>query len=249
MIITDRGIILQDGEVQIGVAGITKTQKVRHRCLSRALKLANNIAYDCTSDAAIKVRFGSELRGKECYPIIGKYKGSEGLLYQIDAVYKEEIDNSLDGLADTFIDRPDTDLAKLTAVLFERAIQVSKSSMFSAEVGSNGMEQLSLLEIHNTKEPWLYNVSLKYDGSFSINDTELLSNILWEYRYAIVGFDRTGSFNRIRSMPIFLGGNNDKTYDAMTLLTIAADKELTDIEYKTIRMKIRKFASDHMQMN
>lgn len=249
MIITDRGIILQDGEVPAGVAGITKTQKVSHRCLSRALKLANNIAYDCTSDAAIKVRFGSVLRGKECYPIIGKYKGSEGLLYQIDAVYKEEIDRSLDGLADTFIDRPDTDLAKLTTVLFERAIQVSKSSIFSAEVGSNGMEQLSLLEIHNTKEPWLYNISWEYGGSFSINDTESLSNILWEYRYAIVGLDRKASFKRLRSMPISLGDSNDKTYDEMTLLTIAADKELTDIEYKTIRMKIKKFASDHMQMN
>lgn len=248
MIITDKGILLQDDEVPSGIAGITKTKKVSHACLDRALKLADNVAYDCTSEAAIKVRFGYKLREKECYPILGKSEAG-GLLYHVDAVYSEDIDSNWDGLTDILISRPDTNLAKLTTVLLERAIQVSKSSIFSAEVGSNGMEQLSLLEIHNTKEPWLYNISWEYGGSFSINDTESLSNILWEYRYAIVGFDRKASFKRLRSMPISLGDSNYKTYDERTLLTIAADKELTYIEYKTIRMKINKFASSHMQKN
>lgn len=248
MIITDRGILLQDDEVQSGIAGITKTKKVSHACLDRALKLADNVAYDCTSEAAIKVRFGYKLREKECYPILGKSEAG-GLLYHVDAVYSEDIDSNWDGLTDILISRPDTNLAKLTTVLIERAIQVSKSSILTAEIASNDIKHLSSIVIHTTNEPWLYNVSWKYDCSFSINDTESLSNILWEYRYAIVGFDRKASFKRLRSMPISLGDSNYKTYDERTLLTIAADKELTDIEYKTIRMKIKKFASSHMQKN
>lgn len=239
MIITDRGILLQDGEAPAGIGSITKTQKVSHACADRALKLANNIAYDCTSDAAIRVRFGCKLRGQECYPLIGKYEAN-GLLYQIDAVYKEEIDSNWDGLADTLVDRPDTDLAKLTAVLLERAIQVSKSSIFSAEVASNDKQHISSIEIHTTNEPWLYNVGWKYDGSFSINDTESLSNMLWEYGHAIVGFDRTSAIPRV------FNSNSGKAYTAMTTLAIAHNKELTDIEYRAMRMKIKKFASNHL---
>lgn len=239
MIITARGILLQDDEVPSGIAGITKTKKVSHACLDRTLKLANNIAYDCTSDAAIKVRFGYKLREKECYPILGKSEAG-GLLYHVDAVYSEDIDSNWDGLTDILISRPDTNLAKLTTVLIERAIQVSKSSIFTAEIASNDIKHLSSIEIHTTNEPWLYNVSWKYDCSFSINDMGSLSNMLWEYGHAIVDFDR------ISTIPRFFNSNSGKAYTAMTTLCIATNKELTGIEYKTLKKQVKEFARNHM---
>ena len=224
MIITDRGILLQDGEVQTGVAGITKTKKVRPSCLSRALKLANNIAYDCTSDAAIKVRFGSELRGKECYPIIGKSEAG-GLRYHVDAVYSEDIDSNWDGLTDILISRPDTNLAKLATVLIERAIQVSKSGILRATVDSDDDKHLSSLVINTSKETWLCYVGWKYNGLFSINGIESLSNMLWEYGHAIVGFDN---------------------YKGLITLEIATNKKLACIEYKTLEKRVKEFASNHL---
>lgn len=227
MIITDRGVLLQDDEVPSGIAGITKTKKVSHACLDRALKLADNVAYDCTSEAAIKVRFGYKLREKECYPILGKSEAG-GLLYHVDAVCSEDIDSNWDGLTDIFISRPDTNLAKLTTVLIERAIQVSKSGILRATVDSNDCKHLSSIVINISKETELCYVGWKYNGLFSINGMESLSNMLWEYGHAIVGFDN---------------------YKGLITLEIATNKELACIEYKEIEKRVKEFASDHMQMN